>query len=100
MIYKFSEASRNALENAEKIAIELGHNYIGTEHILYGLVAEEKGLAYKVLSKQRVQANLVLDKIKDILGMVPHLIKAFPEEALKAQERCKVNPKIKLKKQA
>ena len=40
MIYKFSEASKNALESAEKIAIELGHNYIGTEHILYGLIKD------------------------------------------------------------
>ena len=68
MIYKFSEASKNALESADKIAIELGHNYIGTEHILYGLVIEEKGLAFKVLNKQGVEAGLILNKIKEILG--------------------------------
>ena len=68
MIYKFSEASKNALENADKIAIELGHNYIGTEHILYGLVIEEKGLAFKVLNKQGLEAKLILNKIKEILG--------------------------------
>ena len=69
MIYKFSEASKNVLENAEKIAIELGHNYIGTEHILYGLVSEEKGLAYKVLSKQGINESLILNKIREILGI-------------------------------
>ena len=69
MIYKFSEASKNVLENAEKVAIELGHNYIGTEHILYGLVSEEKGLAYKVLSKQGINESLILNKIREILGI-------------------------------
>ena len=68
MIYKFSEASKNALENAEKIAVELGHSYIGTEHILYGLVLEEKGIAFKVLNKQGIEASLIGNKIKEILG--------------------------------
>ena len=68
MIYKFSEASKNALENAEKLAIELGHNFIGTEHILYGITLEEKGLAFKVLNKQGVEASLIANKIKNILG--------------------------------
>lgn len=68
MIYKFSEASKNALENAEKLAIELGHNFIGTEHILYGISIEEKGLAFKVLNKQGVEASLIVNKIKEILG--------------------------------
>ena len=35
MIYKFSDASKKVLENAEKCAMELGHNFIGSEHILY-----------------------------------------------------------------
>ncbi len=68
MIYKFSETSKSALENAEKLAIELGHKFIGTEHILYGIVQEKKGLAYKALSKQDVEADLVVKKIKEILG--------------------------------
>ena len=68
MIYKFSEASKNALENAEKIAVELGHIHIGTEHILYGIALEEKGLAFKVLNKQGIEASLIVNKIKEILG--------------------------------
>ena len=68
MIYKFSEASKNALENAEKLAIELGHNFIGTEHILYGIALEEKGLAFKILSRQGIEGSLILQKIKEILG--------------------------------
>ncbi len=68
MIYKFSEASKNALESAERLAIELGHNFIGTEHILYGIALEEKGLAYKALSKQNVESSSIFNKIKEILG--------------------------------
>ena len=68
MIYKFSEASKNALENAEKLAIELGHNFIGTEHILYGIALEEKGLAFKALNKQNIEASLIFNKMKEILG--------------------------------
>ena len=68
MIYKFSEASRNALENAEKLAIELGHINIGTEHILYGITLEEKGLAFKILNKQGIEAGAIVKKIKEILG--------------------------------
>ena len=40
MTYKFTERAKKALEIANEIAIELGHNYIGTEHLLYGLVKE------------------------------------------------------------
>ena len=68
MIYKFSEAFKNALESAEKIAIEYGHNLIGTEHILYGITVEEKSLACKVLNKQNIVPSLIANKIKEILG--------------------------------
>ena len=68
MIYKFSEASKKVLESAEKIEMELGHNFIGTEHILYAISIEEKGVGYKILKKQKVEASKILDKIKEILG--------------------------------
>lgn len=68
MIYKFSEASKKVLESAEKIAMELGHNFIGTEHILYAISIEEKGVGYKILKKQKIEASKILAKIKDILG--------------------------------
>ena len=68
MIYKFSEASKKVLESAEKIAMELGHNFIGTEHILYAISIEEKGVGYKILKKQKIEASKILYKIKEILG--------------------------------
>lgn len=68
MIYKFSDASKRALESAENFAIELGHNFIGTEHILYGIALQENGLAYKVLKKQNIEAIKIFSKVKEILG--------------------------------
>ena len=68
MIYKFSGASKKALENAEKLATELGHNLIGSEHILYGILLEEEGLGYKILKKQNINSLQVFNKIKEIIG--------------------------------
>ena len=49
MTYKFTGRAKKALEIANEIAIQLGHNYIGTEHLLYGLAKEGSGVASKVL---------------------------------------------------
>ena len=68
MIYKFSDSSKSALESAENLAIELGHNFIGTEHILYGIALQEKGLGYKILKKQNIEAVQIFNKVKEILG--------------------------------
>ena len=40
MEYRFTAKAEKALELAQSLAMELGHNYIGTEHILYGLCEE------------------------------------------------------------
>ncbi len=68
MIYKFSETAKNAIESAEKIAISLGHTYVGSEHILFGIANQIDGIAYKVLKKQNITAQDILMKIKEILG--------------------------------
>ena len=68
MTYKFTGRAEKALEIANDIAIELGHNYIGTEHLLYGLVKEGTGIANKVLENQNVTAEAVLAKIEELIG--------------------------------
>jgi len=68
MIYKFSDSSKKALESAENLAIELGHNFIGTEHILYGISTQENGLGYKILKKQNIESCHIFVKVKEILG--------------------------------
>ena len=69
MKYKFTKSSENVLEIANELANELGHNYIGTEHILYGLVEEQNGVASKVLENQGVTPEKVMEKIEELVGI-------------------------------
>ena len=69
MIYKFTKRAEKALDEANKIAINLGHNYIGTEHLLYGLVKEGAGIASKVLESQGVTPEKVAKEIEILIGV-------------------------------
>ena len=68
MIYKFTNKAKKAIEIANDISITLGHNYIGTEHILYGLVKEGEGIAAKVLINKGITEEKVKTKIEELLG--------------------------------
>ena len=68
MTYKFTNSCNKAIEIASEIAMELGHHYIGTEHILYGLAKEENGVASKVLLNQEVTPENIIDKIDELVG--------------------------------
>ncbi len=68
MTYKFTNRAKKAIELANEVAIELGHNYIGTEHILYGLAKEGSGVAAKVLGNQEVKPDEIIDKIVELIG--------------------------------
>lgn len=68
MTYKFTNRAKKAIELANEAAIELGHNYIGTEHVLYGLTKEGSGVASKVLGNQEVTPDGVIDKIVELIG--------------------------------
>ena len=69
MYYKFTARAEKALEYAQEIAMELGHNYIGTEHLLYGLVEEGTGVASKVLQNQGLTSEKVKQSIEEIVGV-------------------------------
>ena len=47
----FTPLAKKALELAHRDAIQLGHNYVGTEHVLLELVREEEGIAWRVLKR-------------------------------------------------
>ncbi len=68
MTYKFTNSAQKAIEIANDVAIELGHNYIGTEHILYGLVKEGTGVASKVLLNQNITADAIYSDIVELIG--------------------------------
>ncbi len=68
MTYKFTNRAEKALELAAELAAEFGHNYIGTEHILYGLVKEGSGVASQVLNLQEVTSEKVAEAIEVLIG--------------------------------
>lgn len=69
MTYKFTKRAEKAIEIANDIAGTLGHNYIGTEHLLYGLVKEGAGIASKVLENQGVTPEKVMIEIENLIGV-------------------------------
>ena len=69
MTYKFTKSGERVIEIAEWLAKDLGHIYIGTEHLLYGLIHEKNGVANKVLENQGLTSEIVLNKIKDVIGI-------------------------------
>ena len=68
MMYKFTNRAEKALEIAQELAVEFGHNYIGTEHLLYGLVKEGTGVASKVLENQDITAEKIAEEIDELIG--------------------------------
>ena len=68
MTYSFTNRAKKAIELADSLAVELGHNYVGTEHILYGLVKEGSGVASKVLQNQGIEPDMVIDEIVNLVG--------------------------------
>jgi ATP-dependent Clp protease ATP-binding subunit ClpC len=65
---KFTERARNVLSLAQEEAQRFQHNYIGTEHLLLGLVREGEGVAAKVLARLGVDLEMVRKKVEDIIG--------------------------------
>ena len=65
---KFSERARRVLSLAQEEAQRFNHNYIGTEHILLGLVRETEGVAARVLSSLGVDLNKVRSAVEFIIG--------------------------------
>src|SRR6266849_10816740 len=65
---KFTERARKVLQLAQEEDQRLDHNYIGTEHLLLGLVRESEGVAGKVLTSLGVDLEKVRKAVEDIIG--------------------------------
>jgi ATP-dependent Clp protease ATP-binding subunit ClpC len=65
---KFSERARRVLTVAQEEARNLNHSYIGTEHILLGLVREEEGVAARVLTNLGISLSKVRSAVEFIIG--------------------------------
>lgn len=65
---RFTKRSRQALTLAQDEAQRLGHRYIGTEHLLLGLLREEQGVAAKVLTHMGVSLERVRQMVEETIG--------------------------------
>jgi len=65
---RFTKRARRVLTLAQEEALRLNHNYIGTEHLLLGLVREENGVAVKVLRELGVEPNQVIRAVERTVG--------------------------------
>lgn len=68
MIDRFTEQAREAISLAVDAAGELGHGYVGTEHLLIGLIEEGSGVAAKVLEANDVHAEKVIQLVSQLIS--------------------------------
>ena len=68
MQYRLTRQAQKAVEFARDIAEELQHNYIGTEHLLLGLIRAEEGLASKVLRQNDITEEQILNLIEQLIN--------------------------------
>jgi ATP-dependent Clp protease ATP-binding subunit ClpC len=66
---RFTDRARRAIVLAQEEARILNHNYIGTEHVLLGLVHEAEGVAAKVLASHGVDLDNVRSEVEQIIGL-------------------------------
>ncbi|MBZ0168115.1 ATP-dependent Clp protease ATP-binding protein [Candidatus Methylomirabilis lanthanidiphila] len=69
MFERFTERARKVIILAREEAIRLGHNFVGTEHLLLGLIREGDGLAVAILKKLNVNISAVKGEIEKIVSV-------------------------------
>ena len=67
MIDRFTSKARDAIGLAVEVAETLGHHYVGTEHLLIGLLQEGTGVAARVLEECGVQAEKVMELVGQLI---------------------------------
>jgi len=72
MFERFTDRARRVVVLAQEEARMLNHNYIGTEHILLGLVREGEGVAAKALESMDISLNAVREQVQEIIGEGSH----------------------------
>ena len=65
---RFTNNAQEALNYASRCAGRLKQGYVGTEHILAGLVKEQEGVAHRVLSDNGLQLQQILDMIQELIA--------------------------------
>ena len=65
---RFNEQARNVLTLAQEEALRFNHNFVGTEHLLLGLISEEKSIATQVLNELDIELSKVRKEVEFIIG--------------------------------
>ncbi len=73
-MYEFTESAKKVIELAREFSINHNYPYIGTEHILYGLVAEDEGLGATILKNQDITTEYIEDEIIKIDGLMDSVV--------------------------
>ena len=68
MFERFTDRARHVVVYAQNEAGMLNHNYIGTEHILLGLIREEEGVAARALQSLGISLDIVRQQVQEIIG--------------------------------
>ena len=68
---KFSPKVKKVISRSREEAIRLGHDFIGTEHLLLGIMAEKKSLAMRVLDSLDVNASELRQSVEDTAQRLP-----------------------------
>ena len=68
MFERFTDRARRVVVLAQEEARGLNHNYIGTEHILLGLIHEGEGVARKALESLGISLEAVREQVQEIIG--------------------------------
>jgi ATP-dependent Clp protease ATP-binding subunit ClpA len=71
---KFTEAARSVVRLAQEEAQRLHHSYIGTEHVLLGLIREEDGIAAQVLARKGVELEEIRRAVEFIIGQGDRIV--------------------------
>ena len=72
MFERFTARARRAVVNAQQEARELSHNYIGTEHLLLGLMREPESVAARALQELEISQDAVRERVIQIIGRGKH----------------------------
>jgi len=68
MMGRFTEKAQTAINSAKEISRELGHFYVGTEHLLLGLLKETEGVASMVLMNQGITYAIIEEQVTDLIS--------------------------------
>ena len=86
MFEAYTEKAKSVLKEAEKISRELNQNYVGTEHILLGLLREKSCAASQLLAERKAEEKNILQLIEELIS---------PEHSVRQKERPGFTPRAR-----